>query len=88
MKKRANRIRIYLGIKFSFLSPYLLTEKELEKALLFRTRVNLSALGFDLSEMTDDEIKDSIINFSLSMSQLGVTSEMFAEELLKTFTSK
>ena len=70
-----NEIRVYLAIRFEFLRPYLLTDKECERLAIQVLRQNFALFGHNCSDMTDEEIKEGLINVSKNIGSFGASAE-------------
>ena len=79
MKKIKNIIRIWLAVKIKRLRPFLLSNDEKNKIIIFEIKDSFKSMGFDISEMTDLEFKQVINNASYIALKAGVTLDDFKE---------
>lgn len=75
MKKMLKYIKCWLILRFPFLEKEWLTEEQQERLSIARLRAHLAFFGHDVSDMTDDEIKEGMINMGKLMSQTGLSLE-------------
>lgn len=72
--KAWRRIRIGLAIHIVWLRPCLLSAAELEKLILLEFRSTALLFGFDISDMTDEEIKEAVLRTAQDFSKAGVSA--------------
>ena len=78
-----HKIRIWIAIKIEWLRPYLLTKKEQEKLVMLEFRSLALLFGFDISDMSDAEIKESVNKAAKEMSKVGLSASEAGEALRK-----
>lgn len=76
-----HKIRIWLAIKIEWLRPHLLTNKEQEKLIMLEFRSLALLFGFDISDMSDEEIKEGVTNAAKEMSKAGLSASEAGEAL-------
>ena len=74
-------IKIWLAIRIRRLRPYLLTKKEQEKLSILELRGSFSFFGFDISNMSDEEIKQGVITLAKEMSKIGLSASEASKAL-------
>lgn len=77
--KLYNVIRIWLAIKFERLRPHLLSNKEQEKLKMLEFRSLALLFGFDISDMSDEEIIEGVTNAAKKISKVGLSASEAAE---------
>lgn len=65
---------MYLAVKIKWLRPHFLSLKEQEKLTMLEFRSLALLFGFDVSNMSDEEIKEGVVRASKAMSMGGVTA--------------
>ena len=75
------KIRILLAIKIEWLRPHLLTKKEQEKLTMLELRSLALLFGFDISDMSDEEIKEGVTHAAKEMSKTGLSASEVGEAL-------
>ena len=78
-----HKIRIWIAIKIEWLCPYLLTKKGQEKLVMLEFRSLALLFGFDISDMSDAEIKESVNKAAKEMSKVGLSASEAGEALRK-----
>ena len=78
-----HKIRIWIAIKIEWLCPYLLTKKEQEELVMLEFRSLALLFGFDISDMSDAEIKESVNKAAKEMSKVGLSASEAGEALRK-----
>lgn len=78
-----NKIRLWLAIKVKHLRPCLLTKEEQEKLTLIELRRNALFFGFDFSNFSDDEIKESADKMGKALSKVGLTAIEASQLIIK-----
>jgi hypothetical protein len=76
-----HKIRIWLAIKIEWLRPHLLTNKEQEKLIMLEFRSLALLFGFDISDMSDEEIKEGVTHAAKEMSKVGMSASEAGEAL-------
>lgn len=71
--KSLKKLRLSLAIRYPSLRKYLLSESENERLIMLEFRSIAQLFGFDINNMSDQEIKDGVKKASLEMSKAGVT---------------
>lgn len=72
-------IRIWLAMKVKWLRPYLLTHIEQEKLSILELKACFKSFGFDISDMSDNEIKKGINETSKIINQTGLSAQEFVD---------
>jgi hypothetical protein len=85
--KAYRKIRIFLAIKIKWLRPYLLNKDEQDKLVLIEFRSLALFFGFDINDMSDEEIKEGVIFASKEMSKAGFSASEVVESLRMMFLS-
>ena len=63
-----------MSIKIEWLRPYLLTKKEQEKLVMLEFRSLALFFGFDISDMSDADIKEGLYKATKEMSKVGISA--------------
>ncbi len=77
--KLYNKIRIWLAINIKWLRPHLLKKHEQEKLSILELRACFVFLGFDTSDMSDDEIKQGVNDLSKFLGKTRCNSQELLE---------
>ncbi len=67
-------VKIWLAIKIKWLRPYLLDKEDQIKLKLLEFRFLMSMLGFDVSDMSDDDIKQGVLRLAKEVSESGLSA--------------
>ena len=76
-----HKIRIGLAINFKWLRPHLLNKIEQEKLIMLEFRSLALSFGFDVSDMSDEEIKEGVTHAAKEMSKAGLSASEAGEAL-------
>lgn len=69
-----HKIRIWLAIKIEWLRPHLLSKKEQDKLIMVEFRSLALLFGYDISDMSDDELKEGVSYVAKEMSKSGISA--------------
>ncbi len=69
------KIRLWIAVKIKWLRPHLLTKTESENLTILEIRSSFRFLGFDTSEMSDDDIKKGIEKIGKVVVKVGLSKD-------------
>lgn len=67
-------VRIWIAFHLEWLRPYLLSEKELEKFYLLEIRSSALFFGYDVSHLSDDELKKGASLVAQEIAKTGISA--------------
>lgn len=81
MKRLIKILKYRLAIRFKFCKHHILSKEEKERFELAQLRANFMFFGHDLSDMTDEEIKEGVKNVAKAFSNFGFETKEAAKAI-------
>ena len=79
-------IKYWLIVHSDYLEKVWLTDEQKERVAIYRIRATLQSFGHDVSEMTDDDIRNGSRSMASVLSKAGLSVDEMGD-LLRTFAS-